>query len=156
MVIQNLNRALQNLSATNVAKQGRDAVAEHLTGLRTPTAPSPRFAEFDPRMAEPGCVVLTYSAKAKRVGRSAASLPGNRVRSRGWRLPTAWFTSGSSGAIASLLNVSGPALSERCERHLHTSGHDYPSHDRRDDQQSTVLGRMPPTFGSAITTYRGK
>ena len=155
MVIQNLNRALQNLSATNVAKQGRDAVAEHLTGLRTPTAPSPRFAEFDPRMAEPGCVVLTYSAKAKRVGRSAANFPGNRVRSRGWQLPAAWATSGSTGIAGSPI-VSGPALSERCAWHHHTSGHDYPSHDRRDDQQSTVLGRMPPTFGSAITTYRGK
>ena len=85
MTIQNLNLVLQNPISTNVVNQGRDAVAEHLSGRWVPTAPSHRFAEFDQLMAETKCVVMTYSVKAKRVGRSAASLPGNRVRSRGWR-----------------------------------------------------------------------
>jgi hypothetical protein len=154
MAMQNLNLVLKNLCAVNTAKQGRDAVAGVL-GLRMPPAlshgrpMSPGFVYFDNRLAEP--VVETA---AKRIGRSA-NLPGKPVRSRDWHRPFAWATSCRTGTTGTTF-VSGRALSDRCQRHQQTSGHDYPSHDRRDVPQSIGSGRMQPRIGSALTTNRGK
>jgi hypothetical protein len=153
MALTNLNLVLVNLNLANTAKQVRDAVAG-VQGRRMPMALShgqpmlPRFATFDQTPAEPPCAYSAHKWSAKRVGRPAASLPGNPVRPHAWRELGVWATStrvGTTGRIT----VSGRGLSTWCERHHSTSGHDYPSHDRRDDRRNT-------RFGSASITNRGK
>ena len=154
MAVKNLNLVLVNLCVAPVAKQVRDAVAGVL-GHRMPAAlsqgrpMSPGFATFDQTPAEPPYACPAYGWSAKRVGRSAASLPGNPVRPRSWRELATWATSNRVGSTAGRITVSGRGLSTWCERHHSTSGHDYPSHDRRDDRRST-------RFGSASITNRGK
>src|SRR4051794_35636305 len=90
MAVQNLNLVLNNLCAANAGKQGRDAVAGVLGQAMPPALSqgrpmSPGFTAVHPTRAEARHVVTTYRLTAKRVGRSAASLPGNPVRSRFWR-----------------------------------------------------------------------
>jgi hypothetical protein len=157
MAVQNLNLVLNNLCAANAGQQGRDAVAKVL-GLRMRPAlsegrlMSPGFAVIDPTVADRH-VHVTYRA-AKRIGRSAASLPGKPACSRFWREPVTGATTGGTGVFASAVGVTGRGLSDWCERHHSTSGHDYPSHDRRDVQQSTRSGQQPA--GSAPIANRGK
>ena len=154
MAVKNLNLVLVNLSLAHAAKPVRDAVAGVL-GRRMPTAlsqgrpMSPGFATFDQTPAEPPYACPAYEWSAKRVGRPAASLPGNPVRPHGWRELAVWATSNRVGSTAGRVTVSGRGLSTGCERHHTTSGHDYPSHDRRDDRQTTRVG-------SASITNRGK
>jgi hypothetical protein len=144
MASLNLILALENLCVVNTAKQGRVAVAGVL-GQRMPAAlsqgrsMSPGFARFEPYPL----------AKAKRIGRSAASLPGNSLSTRGWRMSATWVTQGRTGITASQICGTGQGLSSWCERHQPTSGHDYPSHDRRDDRQRS-------RFGLARTINSGK
>ena len=153
MAVKNLNLVLVNLCVAPAAKQVRDAVAGVL-GHRMPEAlsqgrpMSPGFATFDQTWAEPPCAFPAYEWSAKRVGRSAASLPGNPVRLRGRRELVTWATSNRVGSAARI-TVSGRGLSTGCERHHTTSGHDYPSHDRRD-------ARPPTRTGCAPITNRGK
>ena len=149
MALKNLNLVLVNLSVANAAKQVRDAVAGVL-GRRMPEAlsqgrpTSPGFATFDQTRAEPPCACPAYEWSAKRVGRPAASLPGNPVRPRSWRELAPWATSNRVGSAAPI-TVGGRGLPTWCKRHHTPSGHDYPSHDRRDDRQSTRVGSAPIT-----------
>ena len=150
----NLNLVLVNRCSATTAKQVRDAVAGVL-GRRMPTAlsqgrpTSSGFATFDQTPAEPPCAFPAYEWSAKRVGRPAASLPGIPVRPHGLRGLTVRATSNRVGSTAGRITVSDRGLSTWCERHHSTSGHDYPSYDRRDDLQSI-------RFGSARITNRGK
>jgi hypothetical protein len=159
MALQNLNLALNTLGAANARKPGRDAVAGVL-GQRMPAAlsqgrpMSPGLEAFQPTRAEPRNVVTTYRLTAKRVGRSAASLPGNPVRPQGSRELPRRATSNRVGSTAGRITVAGRGLSTWCMRHHTPGGHDYPSHDRRDDQHSTRTGHQPA--GSAPITNRGK
>ena len=160
MALKNLNLVLVNRCAANTAKQVRDAVAGVL-GRRMPTAlsqgrpMSPGFATYEPTLAEHRTVHVTYRLSAKRVGRSAASLPGNPVRSRFWRELATGATTTRRGTSACPVGVSGRGLSDWRVRHHKPSGHDYPSHDRRDDQRTTGIGQQQP-IGSAPFTNRGK
>ena len=153
MALANLNLVLVNLSLARAAKRVRDAVAGTV-GHRMPEAlsqgrpTSPGFATFDQTPAEPPHACPAYEWSAKRVGRSAASLPGNPVRLRGRREPVTWATSNRAGST-SRITVGGRGLPTWCERHHSTSGHDYPSHDRRD-------AAVSPRVGSAPITNRGK
>ena len=150
MALKNLNLVLVNLCAAGTAKQVRDAVAGVL-GRRMPTAlsqgrpMSPGFATFDQTPAEPPYACPAYGWSAKRVGRPAASLPGNPVRLHGLRELAMWATSNRVGSTAGRITVSGRGLSTGCERHHTTSGHDYPSHDRRDATTHTRTGSAPIT-----------
>ncbi len=143
MAIQNFILVLENLCAVNTVKQGRDAVAGVL-GQSMPEAlsqgrsTSPGFATFEP----------TLKAKAKRVGRSAANLPGKTVRSRFWQLPNTWATYAEVRHPGFDI-VTGRAGSDHLVGHQLHSGHDYPSHDRRDDL-------FTRSFGSAFATSTGK
>jgi hypothetical protein len=154
MAIQNLNLVLNTLCTTNVAKQGFDAGAKVL-GQGMPEAlsqgrpMSPGFERFEAYPPGSPVVVATYRRTAKRVAITAANLPGMSVRSRDWQLPVTWATTTGSGRSAWTLGVSGRAGSERHACHHQASGHDYPSHDRRDDQRLSVTG-------SALRTNRGK
>jgi hypothetical protein len=157
MVALNLNLVLNNLCAANAVEQGRDAVAKVLRlGMRPALSEgrpmSPGFATFDPIWAERH-VHVTYRA-ANRIGRSAASLPGKPACSRRWRESVVGATAVGSGVTARTTGVTGRGLSNWCERHQKPSGHDYPSHDRRDDQQSISRGQQPA--GLAPITNRGK
>lgn len=149
MALKNLNLVLVNLCAANTAKQVRDAVAGVL-GHRMPEAlsqgrpMSPGFATFDQTLAEPPCAIPAYEWSAKRVGRSAASLPGNPVRPRSRRELGTWATSNRAGSAAPI-TVSGRGLPTWCKGHHTTSGHDYPSHDRRDARPNTRVGCAPIT-----------
>ena len=160
MAVQNLNLVLKNLYAANAGKQGRDAVAGVL-GQTMPSAlsqgrlMSPGFAAFEPTLAEHRHVTTAYRHTAKRVGRPAASLPGNPVRSRCWRELVTGATTTRRGPSACSVGVTGRGLSDWCVRHHSPSGHDYPSHDRRDDQRTTGTGQQQP-IGSAPITNRGK
>ena len=106
MAVQNLILANVNLYSANTAKQVRDAVAGGL-GHRMPTAlsqgrpMSPGFATFDQTPAEPPCAIPAYEWSAKRVGRSAASLPGNPVRLHGSRELPMRATSSRAGSSGS-------------------------------------------------------
>jgi hypothetical protein len=150
MAVKNLNLVLVNLSVAQPAKQVRDAVAGVL-GHRMPTAlsqgrpMSPGFATFDQTPAQPSHACPAYEWSAKRVGRPAASLPGNPVRLHTRREPGVWATSNRVGSTAGRITVSGRGLSTGCERHHTTSGHDYPSHDRRDATTHTRTGSAPIT-----------
>jgi len=145
MALKNRNLVLVNRSFANTAKQVRDAVAGFL-GRWMPTVLSqgqpmlPGFATLDQTSAEPPCAYPAYEWSAERIGRSAASLPGNPVRPSGSRKLTARATSNRVGITAGRITVSGRALSTWCKRHHSTSGHDYPSYDRRDDRRSTRVG----------------
>ena len=157
MYAVNLNLVLQDLCAANAVKQGRDAVAKVLRmGMRPALSEgrpmSPGFATFDPIGTERH-VHVTYRT-ANRIGRSAASLPGKPACSRPWRESVVGATIGGLGVTTRTIGVTGRGLSNWCERHLKPSGHDYPSHDRRDDQRSTSRGQQPA--GSAPITSRGK
>ena len=149
MAVKNLNLVLVNLCVAPAAKQVRDAVAGVL-GHRMPEAlsqgrpMSPGFATFDQTPAEPPYACPAYEWSAKRVGRPAASLPGNPVRLHGPRERAVWATSNRAGSAARI-TVSGRGLSTGCERHHTTSGHDYPSHDRRDATTHTRTGSAPIT-----------
>jgi len=149
MALANLNLVLVNLSLANTAKQVRDAVAGTM-GHRMPEAlsqgrpMSPGFATFDQTPAEPPHAIPAYEWSAKRVGRSAASLPGNPVRPHTRRESSVWATSNRAGSAARI-TVSGRGLPTWCEWHHTTSGHDYPSHDRRDARTSTRVGSAPIT-----------
>jgi hypothetical protein len=153
MAVRNLNLVLVNRCLANTAKQVRDAVAGVL-GHRMPEAlsqgrpMSPGFATFDQTLAEPPCAYPAPEWSAKRVGRPAASFPGNPVRLRTRREPSVWATSSRAGSTGSAI-VGGRGLSTWCLGHHKTSGHDYPSHDRRDDLRSIRIG-------SARITNRGK
>jgi len=148
MALANLNLVLVNRVA-HLAKQVRDAVAG-VRGRRMPMAlsqgrpMSPGFATFDQTPAEHPCAYPAHEWSAKRVGRPAASLPGNPVRLRGRREPVTWATSNRAGST-SRITVGGRGLPTWCEWHHPTSGHDYPSHDRRDARTSTRVGRAPIT-----------
>jgi hypothetical protein len=150
MALKNLNLALVNLSVANAAKQVRDAVAGVL-GHRMPEAlsqgrpMSPGFATFDQTLAEPPHACPAYEWSAKRVGRPAASLPGNPVRPGTRRELGTWATSNRVDSTAGRITVGGRGLSTWCKRHHTPSGHDYPSHDRRDDRQTTRVGSAPIT-----------
>jgi hypothetical protein len=147
MAAVNLNLALNTLCTVNAVKPGNAVVGTQ--GLRMPPAlshgrpMSPGFATFDPIMA-----------KAKRIGRSAAGLPGYPVRPRYWRESVTGATQAESGRSAIPTCVSGRGLSERCAHHHLASGHEYPSHDRRDDQRITAQGQQQPV-GLAPYTNRG-
>ena len=149
MAVRNLNLVLVNRCLANTAKQVRDAVAGDL-GHRMPTAlsqgrpMSPGFATFDQTLAEPPCAKPAYEWSAKRVGRPAASLPGNPVRLHGSRELSMRATSSRAGSTGSAI-VSGRGLSAWCHGHHTTSGHDYPSHDRRDDLRGIRIGSAPIT-----------
>ena len=148
MALANLNLVLVNRVA-HPAKQVRDAVAG-VRGRRMPTAlsqgrpMSPGFATFDQTPAEPPYACPAYEWSAKRVGRPAASLPGNPVRPHVRRELGVWATSNPAGSTARI-TVSGRGLPTWCQRHHTTSGHDYPSHDRRDAQAGTRVGSAPIT-----------
>jgi hypothetical protein len=148
MAAVNLNLALNTLCTVNAVKPGNAVVGT--LGLWMPTAlshgrpMSPGFATFEPIMA-----------KAKRIGRSAAGLPGYPVRPRYWRESDTGATQVASGRSAIPTCVSGRGLSERCAQHHLASGHEYPSHDRRDDQRITAQGQQQPV-GLALYTNRGK
>jgi len=157
MVLQNLNLVLNTLCTANAGNPGRDAVAGVLGQTMPPALShgrlmSPGLAAFQPTRAEHGRVVTTYRRTAKRVGRPAASLPGIPVRSRFWRESV---IGAASIRTAGPTPASGRGLSDWCERHHKPSGHDYPSHDRRDDQRHTRIGHQRPV-GSAPFTNRGK
>jgi hypothetical protein len=144
MAIQNSILVLKNLCVVNVAKQGRDAVVGVL-GHQMPTAlsqqgrsMSPGFASFEPYPM----------AKAKRIGRSAASLPGNTLSTRSWRKSETRVKQTRTSITASPSCSTGRGLSDWCGRHLE-SGHDYPSHDRRDDRRRNRTGL-------ALSTNSGK
>jgi hypothetical protein len=148
MAAVNLNLVLNTLCTASAVKPGNAVVGT--LGLPMPPAlshgrpMSPGFATFDPIMA-----------KAKRIGRSAAGLPGNPVRPRNWRKSVTGATHAASGRNAVPTCVSGRGLSERCAQHHVTGGHEYPSHDRRDDQRITAQGQQQPV-GLAPYTNRGK
>ena len=154
MANQNLTLVFKNLCAV-VAKQGRDAgaetlghgIPEALSQGRLMSPGSTRFPAVPP--ASPPNVLATYRRLAKRAAITAVNLPGMSVRSRDWALPITWATTTGSGRSAWTMGVSGRADSDRHACHHLTSGHDYPSHDRRDD--SSVFD-----FGSALRTNRGK
>lgn len=145
MAIQNSNLVLQNLCLVNTAKQGCDAVMG-VRGQGMPTALSQQGRPMSPGLArfEP-----YPKAKAKRIGRSAASLPGNSLSTRAWRKSIAWVTPATTGISACLCSAAGRGLSTWGERHHHLCGHDYPSHDRRDDRRRN-------RDGLARTTSNGK
>lgn len=149
MAVQNLNLANVTRCLATAAKQVRDVVAGNL-GRRMPMAlsqgrpMSPGFATFDQTLAEPPCAIPAYEWSAKRVGRSAASLPGNPVRPRSWRELAPWATSNRAGSAAPI-TVGGRGLPAWCKGHHTTSGHDYPSHDRRDATPTTRTGSAPIT-----------
>jgi hypothetical protein len=149
MALVNLNLVLVNLCAARPAKQVRDAVAG-VRGRRMPMAlsqgrpMSPGFATFDQTPAEHPCAYPAHKWSAKRVGRPAASLPGNPVRPHGWRELTVWATSIRAGSAAPI-TVSGRGLRTWCAWHPTTSGHDYPSHDRRDAKGTTRVAFAPIT-----------
>jgi hypothetical protein len=153
MANQNLTLVLKNLCATVVVKQGRDAGAETLgqgmpeaLSQGRPTSPGfPRLQAYPPSSPN---VLATYRL-AKRVAITAVNLPGMSVRSRDWALPITWATTTGSGRSAWTGGVSGRVGSERLARHHQHRGHDYPSHDRRDDQ-------CPAVLGSTLGTNRGK
>jgi hypothetical protein len=135
MAIQNSIVVIQNLCVANIAKQGCDAVSGVL-GHSMPEAlsqqgrpMSPGFASFEPYPM----------AKAKRIGRSAANLPGNTLSTRSWRKSGTRVPSTRTGIFASSSCRTGQGLSVWSGRHLE-SGHDYPSHDRRDDRQRNRTG----------------
>jgi hypothetical protein len=159
MAVKNLNLALNTLAAAKAGNPGRDAVAGVLGQTMSPALShgrpmSPGLMAFQPTRAEARDVVTTYRLFAKRVGRSAASLPGIPVRSRFWREPAAGVTASRRGTACPSA-VNGRGLSDWCERHHEPSGHDYPSHDRRDDQRHARTGHQRPA-GSAPITNRGK
>ena len=144
MAIQNSIVVIKNLCVANIAKQGHDAVSGVL-GHSMPTAlsqqgrpMSPGFAKFEPYPM----------AKAKRIGRSDASLPGNTLSTRSWRKSGTRVTQTRTSITASPSCVTGRGLSAWSGRHLE-SGHDYPSHDRRDDRQRNRTG-------SALSINSGK
>lgn len=144
MAIQNLILVLKNLCVVGTAKRGCDTAAGVL-GQRMPAAlsqgrsMSPGFAWFE-----------SYPvAHAIRIGRSAANLPGKPVQTRDWCPSDAWVTQIWTGCSASPTGMTGRALSPWCKRHHSPSGHDYPSHDRRDDRQRNRVGL-------ARTLNRGK
>ena len=149
MAVRNLNLVLVNRCVANAAKQVRDAVAGDL-GHRMPTAlsqgrpMSPGFATFDQTPAEHPCAYPAHQWSAKRVGRPAASLPGNPVRPLGSRELSERATSNRAGS-SSPITVSGRGLQTWCAWHPTTSGHDYPSHDRRDDLRGIRIGSAPIT-----------
>jgi hypothetical protein len=149
MAVRNLNLVLVNRCSANTAKQVRDAVAGSL-GHRMPEAlsqgrpMSPGFATFDQTPAEPPCAIPAHEWSAQRVGRPAASLPGNPVRPHTRRELSVRATSHRVGSTDSA-TVGGRGLSAWCHGHHTTSGHDYPSHDRRDDLSSTRIGSAPIT-----------
>lgn len=149
MALVNLNLVLVNLCAARRAKQVRDAVA----GVRSRRMPmalsqgrpmSPGFATFDQPSAEHLCAYPAHKGSAKRVGRPAASLPGNPVRPHGSHERSVWATSNRAGS-SSPITVSGRGLPTWCAWHPTTSGHDYPSHDRRDASPSTRAEFAPIT-----------
>jgi len=154
MALKNLNLVLVNRCVANTAKQVRDAVAGDL-GRRMPTAlsqgrpMSSGFATFDQTPAEPPHAIPAYEWSAKRVGRPAASLPGNPVCPHGRRELAVRAASPGIGSTAGTRIAADRGLPTWCERHHTTSGHDYPSHDRRDVRTSTRVG-------SARITNRGK
>jgi hypothetical protein len=149
MALVNLNLVLVNLCAARLAKQVRDAVAG-VRGRRMPMAlsqgrpMSPGFATFDQTPAEHPCAYPAHEWSAKRVGRPAASLPGNPVRPHGSRELPVWATSIRAGSTAPI-TVSGRGLPTWCAWHHTTSGHDYLSHDRRDAKGNTRVGSAPIT-----------
>lgn len=149
MALANLNLVLVNLCAAPLAKQVRDAV-DGVRGRRMPMAlsqgrpMSPGFATFDQTPAEHPCAYRAHEWSAKRVGRPAASLPGNPVRPHGSRELTVWATSNRAGST-SPSTVSGRGLQTWCAWHPTTSGHDYPSHDRRDAKGNTRVEFAPIT-----------
>ena len=160
MALQNLNLALNTLRAAIAGNPGRQAVAGVLGQAMPPALShgrlmSPGLMAFQPTRAEHRHVVTTYRRTAKRVGRSAASLPGTPVRSRFWRESVTGVTTSRRGISACPGVVYGRGLSDWCERHQKPSGHDYPSHDRRDDQRTTRTGQQQPV-GSTPITNRGK
>ena len=149
MAVRNLNLVLVNLCAAHLAKQVRDAV-DGVRGRQMPMAlsqgrpMSPGFATFDQTPAEHPCAYPAHKWSAKRVGRPAASLPGNPVRPHGSReLPT-WAASNRAGST-SPITVSGRGLPTWCAWHHTTSGHDYPSHDRRDASSNIRVEFAPIT-----------
>ena len=155
MAIQNLNLVLNTQCAKLVATKGNDAGAKVL-GHGMPEAlsqvgrpMSPGFERFEAYPPGSPIVVRTVET-AKRIPLCAANLPGKSVRSRDWALPITWATTTGSGRSAWTGGVSGRVGSERHTWHHQTSGHDYPSHDRRDDQCEAEL------LGSALRTNRGK
>ena len=135
MAIQNSILVLKNLCVVNVAKQGRDAVVGVL-GHTMPEALSQQGRSMSPGFAksEP-----YPPAKAKRIGRSIASLPGNTLSTRNWRKSGTRVTQPRTSITASPSCLTGRGLSAWSGRHLE-SGHDYPSHDRRDDRQRNRTG----------------
>jgi hypothetical protein len=154
MAIQNLTLVLKTLNATFVAAKGNDAGAESL-GQRMPAALSqvgrPMSPGFERSEAYPTSspVVVRTVGKAAGITPAGANLPGKSVRSRDWALPITWATTSGSGRSAWTSGVSGRADSDRHACHHQTSGHDYPSHDRRDDSRDALVG-------SALGTNHGK
>jgi len=154
MAIQNLNLVLKTLCATFVVKQGNDAGATGL-GQRMPEVlsqdgrpMSPGFERYE--AYPPGSLVVVRTVgKANGITPAGTNLPGKSVRSRDWALPITWATTTGSGRSAWRSGVSGRAASERHACHHTTCGHDYPSHDRRDDHDAELIG-------SALRTNRGK
>ena len=155
MAIQNLNLVLNTCNATFVAKQANDAGVRSL-GRGMPEALSQEGRPMSPGFERsesypPGStVVVPTVVKAKRITPAGANLPGKSVRSRDWALPVTWATTTGSSRSAWASGVSGRADSDRHACHHTTSGHDYPSHDRRDDHRDAEL------IGSALRTNRGK
>lgn len=154
MAIQNLTLVLKTLNATFVAVKGNDAGAMSL-GQRMSPALSQEGRPMSPGFERsesypPGSMVVVPTVvKAKRITPAGANLPGKSVRSRDWALPITWATTSGSGRSAWTRGVSGRADSDRHACHHQTSGHDYPSHDRRDDIRAALVG-------SALRTNRGK
>jgi len=154
MAIQNLILVFKNLCATVVVKQGRDAGAENLgqgmpeaLSQGRPTSPGfPRLQAYPPSSPN---VLATYRL-AKRIAITAVNLPGMSVRSRDWAKPITWATTSGSGRSARAEVATSRAGSERHTWHPQHSGHDYPSHDRRDDQRDDRF------LGSALGTNHGK
>lgn len=135
MAVQNSILVLQDLCVANIAKQGRDAVA----GLGQTMPPT---LSHSGRPMSPGLTAYEPFplAVAKRVGRFAASLPGNSLQTHAWRKSVVWATTTRTGLTASSSCWAGRGLSTWGGRHQQSSGHDYPSHDRRDDRRSTREG----------------
>jgi hypothetical protein len=147
----NLNLVLSNFNLVNATKLGCDAVATNSGRGMRPTLSQkwqlvlPRFTAPKPPYAptayeEPGEV----------------NRPGSHVIPTG-RIAAAFWVTSSASTITGLRRVSDKGLSERgVMQHRLQHDHDYPSQDRHDVQQRSVIGSNQPSIGSAFNTGNRK
>jgi hypothetical protein len=153
MANRNLNTVRQNVQSLNSAKQFRNVAAtEMLADLWMLPALSPGLPG-----SEPGSTSTVDTTASIRVGRSAASQhqPGNRAFLRNCLRQSRRSIAKTTVSKRRSIAMDGPALSDRCSFHRHSAGHDYRSHDRRDEKRITDMGYRPQA-GLAASQSNGK